>query len=133
MPKTGVLSYLLAFFLDTELFLNFEFFIRKTRYCLEPLTSCQYAMFRFHRNSQPKVYKGVHFWRRCTAYSQKIYFQKVSIMERYSLAASSNCESLICSFSRCTTARSPGPMITGTSPCCTSMLPSVEPAKISGI
>ena len=26
-------------------FLNFEFFSRKTRFCLEPLTSCQYAMF----------------------------------------------------------------------------------------
>ena len=39
-----------------------SFSLRKTRYCMEPLTSCQYsAIFCSTKKSQSKMYTDVHF------------------------------------------------------------------------
>ena len=39
-----------------------SFSLRKTRYCMEPLTSCQYRdIFCSAKNSQSQMYKDVHF------------------------------------------------------------------------
>ena len=39
-----------------------SFSLRKTRYCIEPLTSCQYsAIFCSTKKSQSKMYTDVHF------------------------------------------------------------------------
>ena len=41
-----------------------SFSLRKTRYCMEPLTSCQYRdIFCSTKNSQSQMYKDVHLWR----------------------------------------------------------------------